>query len=318
MGELRFGILPTSIGFNQKDWPNFVKHIEELGYSTVFKEDHLDKTAEDPITMLSTAAANTTKLKIGSLVFCVDFRHPVILAQAAATLQIQSQNRFEFGIGAGYLKSEYTQAGIPYNKPATRISRLDEALTIIKSMWINEKTSFKGKHYTINDIDRTGPLQAEEIPKILVGGGGKKSLSVAGKYADIVSIVPMMSSTLPPKSFKDYTLDSVKKKIVWVKDSAARYGRDPESIEFALYAMDVKISENLDSHIESMSKMFGMSSSDYLNLPCTWIGSGAEVREKLKSISEETGITYFQFFIGQPDMMNQLEKFSEQVVKPLS
>jgi alkanesulfonate monooxygenase SsuD/methylene tetrahydromethanopterin reductase-like flavin-dependent oxidoreductase (luciferase family) len=164
MTNFQFGILPSSTGFTQSEWPQFVKRLEQQGFTAVYKEDHLDSTTYDPITMLSTAATHTTKLKIGTLVFCVDFRHPVILAQTAATLQHQSKNRFEFGIGAGWIKAEYEQAGITYNKPGTRIRILDEALTIIKSMWLNEKTSFQGKHYKITDIERTGTLDESELP----------------------------------------------------------------------------------------------------------------------------------------------------------
>jgi len=318
MTKFRFGVLPGSSGFKQKDWPQFVKKLEKQGYSTVYKEDHLDSTSYDPITMLTTAATHTTTLKIGTLVFCVDFRHPAILAQAAATLQTQSQNRFEFGIGAGWTKAEYTQAGIPYKKPATRIRKLDEALTIIKSLWSKEKTSFDGKHFKITGMERTGTLSKEDLPQILVGGGGKKLLSLAGKHADIVSIIPKLNSSWPPKSIKDYSLESVKEKIGWVKESAVKHGRDPDCIEFALYsAGNVLISDDPDEYVEMMSKVYGVSGSDFVDFPSTWIGSSAEVREKLKHINEETGISCFQFFIGPPNMTERIEKFSEQVVKHL-
>jgi probable F420-dependent oxidoreductase len=319
MRGFRFGLLPSSSGFTHRKWPQFVKRLEKLGYSTVYKEDHLDRTSYDPITMLSTAAAHTTKLKIGTLVFCVDFRHPVILAQAAATLQHQSRNRFEFGIGAGWTKAEYEQAGIPYHKPGTRIRKLDEALTIIKSMWTREKTSFKGKHYEINNIERTGTLNEDELPPILIGGGGRKLLTVAGKHADIVSIIPTLSTSWPPKSIKDYSLERVKEKIGWVKESALKQGRNPEDIEFALYsANNVLVSDDFDEFVDSMSKVYGVSGDEFLSFPSTWVGTGGEIRDKLKHISDETGITSFHFFIRPPNMMEKIEKFSEQVMKPLS
>ena len=152
----------------------------------------------------------------------------------------------------------------------------------------------------------------------MIGGGGRKLLSVAGKHADIVSIVPMLSSSFPPKSIKDYSLDSVKEKISWVKESALRNGRDPDEIKVALFSYNVLVSDDTDDYVDYTSKIYGISKEAYCNLPSTWIGSGVEIRDKLRHIRDETGITSFQFLTRPPNMMERIEKFSEQVIKPLS
>ena len=168
-------------------------------------------------------------------------------------------------------------------------------------------------------MDQTGSLSEDELPKIHVGGGGKRILSVAGKHADIVSIIPRLEPSWPPKSIRDYSLDSIKEKISWVKDSAVKHSRDPGMIEFALYSPgNVLISDDVDDYIKEMSKSYQISEADFLSSPVSWVGSGVEVCERLKNINEETGINYFQFLIQPPNMMEQIERFSEQVIKPIS
>jgi alkanesulfonate monooxygenase SsuD/methylene tetrahydromethanopterin reductase-like flavin-dependent oxidoreductase (luciferase family) len=144
MKSLRFGVFP-SVSLGIDEWIPAVQQFEKLGYSTVFQSDHFfSYRAYDPIAMLASAASVTKRLNIGSFVFCVDFRHPVVLAKASATLHLLSGGRFEFGIGAGYDKRDYDMAGIPYDSGGTRVERLEEALKIIKSMWTKENTSFSG------------------------------------------------------------------------------------------------------------------------------------------------------------------------------
>ena len=110
-----------------------LRQIEALGYSSVFFPDHFGPQYE-PVAALAAAAALTTKLRVGSLVYGVDYRHPVVLAKAAATIQLLSGGRHEFGLGAGWMRSDYDQAGMAYERAGLRIERLDEALTVIRSM----------------------------------------------------------------------------------------------------------------------------------------------------------------------------------------
>ena len=144
------------------------ERIEEMGYGTLFLPDHFG-TQWDPMTALAGLAAATERIKIGSLVYDVDYRHPVIFAKAAATLQVLSRGRHEFGIGAGWMETDYVEAGLPYDRPGIRISRLEEALEIITSMWSNERTSFEGKYYSTNEIaqateSRSGWVQRALVP----------------------------------------------------------------------------------------------------------------------------------------------------------
>src|SRR5258705_2807518 len=159
-------------------WTERVRAYERLGYSTVFCPDHFGPQW-DPTVLLAAAAAVTAKLNVGSLVYDVDYRHPVIHAKGAATIQYLSGGRHEFGIGAGWMQTDYDEAGMSYDSPGTRISRLDEALQIIKSMWVNERTTFAGKHYTVTNIARAVD-GGTKPPKILIGGGGARRPQLGG------------------------------------------------------------------------------------------------------------------------------------------
>jgi probable F420-dependent oxidoreductase len=178
-----------------KEWKNQVQWYEKLGYDTIYQCDHFYKYTYDPIVMLSSCASVTKKIHFGSLVFDVDYRHPLILAKTAATLHLLSNGRFELGLGAGWQRRDYKSAGIPFDSPGIRIERLEEAVKIIKSLWMNEKTTFNGKHYQILEAEKAGNLE-DSYPRILIGGGGKKVLSVAGRHADIIGINMMVSGDL--------------------------------------------------------------------------------------------------------------------------
>lgn len=189
MKPFRFGVQMSELPVDR--WQAAARQIETFGYSTLFVPDHFG-SQWDPMTALPAISTATQTLNVGSLVYDIDYRHPVIYAKAAATLHLLSGGRFEFGIGAGWMEADYVEAGIRYDRPGLRISRLEEALKIILSMWQNERTRFEGEHYTIHEIAQAVKLPEGERPKILIGGGGKRLLSLASRYADIVGINPAL------------------------------------------------------------------------------------------------------------------------------
>ena len=135
----RFGVQVATLP--AEGWIERARRIEALGYSTLFVPDHFGSQWE-PVATLAAVAAVTTRLRVGSLVYDVDYRHPVVLAKAAATTHLLSGGRHEFGIGAGWMETDYVEAGIAYDRPGVRIARLEEALQIVRGMWTQEKTSF--------------------------------------------------------------------------------------------------------------------------------------------------------------------------------
>ena len=168
-------------------WREKARLVEKLGYTTVYLPDHFGDQL-GPVAALMSAADATSTLRIGSLVFDNDYRHPIVLAKEAATLDLLSDGRLDFGLGAGWLASDYEQTGIPLDPPGIRIERMAEALQIINRFFAGGSVSFTGKHYKVEAVE-AAPLPAQKPrPPIVLGGGGKRMLQLAGREADIVSV----------------------------------------------------------------------------------------------------------------------------------
>ena len=171
----------------------FVKRIEELGFHSGWLFDHLHPIGAAPKgqslfecwTTLSALSESTKHLRLGQIVTCNSFRYPSVLAKMAACFDVISNGRLEFGIGAGWLEEEYKAYGIPFPKNKERILQLEEAVQVIKKMWTEERTNFKGKYYTVEEaVNYPKPIQKPH-PPILIGGGGEKlTLRVVARYGD--------------------------------------------------------------------------------------------------------------------------------------
>lgn len=170
---------------------NVALEAEKIGYDAGYVYDHFVPHPSDnrkgtffeAYTLLSAIAGITTKLRIGQVVTCNSYRQPSLLAKMTSTLDAISNGRLEFGIGAGWFEYEYNSYGYKFESSLARIEQLDESITIIKKMWKNEKSTFKGKHYGIkNAICNPKPIQKPH-PPIMVGGAGNKLMEVVAKHA---------------------------------------------------------------------------------------------------------------------------------------
>ena len=314
MHPFRFGVQLTSLPAG--DWVERLRRIEALGYASVFWPDHFTPQWE-PVAALAAAAAVTKRLAVGSLVYDVDYRHPVVLAKAAATIQVLSGGRHEFGIGAGWMETDYREAGMPYDRPGVRIERLEEALAVIGSMWRNERTSFEGKHYRIRGMARAAEMPAGMAPpRILIGGGGRRVLSLAGRHADIVGINPtIVAGRVLPETPADLAPERVREKVGWVRDAAQQAGRDPGAIEFSSLSFVVAVSDDPRSLREALAKGSGMTVEQVADAPLFLTGSASEIRERLHKRREQTGISYI---VIQGRDEAAFERFAEAVVARLT
>ncbi len=174
-------------------------------------------------TTIAALSTITKQLHLGSLVTAVGFRYPSLLAKIASTLDVISRGRLEFGIGAGWYEAEYRAYGYPFRNTSTRIEQLAEAIQIIQRLWTEEKTSFQGKHFNINEaICSPKPLQKPR-PPIWVGGTGKKLMRVIADYSD-----GWNSVGLTPEEYKG--------KLQNLSEECRRAGRMPESIKKSIFA----------------------------------------------------------------------------------
>ena len=169
-----------------KEWVELARRVEDLGYSTLTMPDHFtDQLA--PVPALMAAADATTTLRVGALVFDNDYKHPVVLAKELATIDLLSDGRVEIGIGAGWMRTDYDRSGIPYDPPGVRIDRFVEGLAVIKGLFGRLARS-RSPASTTRSRATTGCRSrcSDRTPPILIGGGGKRVLSIAAREADIV------------------------------------------------------------------------------------------------------------------------------------
>ena len=179
------------------DWTTFARRVEELGYSALYVTDHLGRQLA-PTAALAAAAAVTKTLRIGPYVFANDFRHPLLVAREAATLDRLSGGRLDLGLGAGWKVSDYRQLGIPYDRPGLRIDRLAESLGIIRRLLSGEEVTHRGRFYQL-DRARIFPLPVQRPhPPFILGGGGPRMLRLAAREAQIVGFVPQFSAAGRP------------------------------------------------------------------------------------------------------------------------
>jgi F420-dependent oxidoreductase-like protein len=284
---------------------------EYLGYNAGYVYDHFipyygDKRTLpffEAYTLLSAIAAITTKLRIGQVVTCNSYRSPSLLAKMSSTLDAISNGRLEFGIGAGWFEYEYKSYGYHFDNPSTRIEQLDESITIIKKMWQKEKSSFKGKHYSIkNAICNPKPIQNPH-PPIMVGGAGQKLIAVAAKHATRYNHPFGTPEILQSKiEMLKIQCEKIKRNFDEIENSVllrVLIGKDKDDIK--------QIVTQLKKKNESISE-FIMRSKDSIAL-----GTPDEVIEYLQKYVN-IGINYFIVnFIGLSNSLEMLSLFSKKV-----
>jgi probable F420-dependent oxidoreductase len=277
---------------SKEEWITKARRAEQLGYAVLLVPDHFGEQLA-PIPALLSAAEATTTLRVGSYVLDNDFRHPVMLAKEAATLDHLSGGRFELGVGAGWLRSEYEQAGIPYEPGAIRVKRLEETLQIVKGLFAEEPLTFSGTHYTIKDLNGSPkPLQQPHLP-LLVGGASKRILSLAAREASIVSV---SAKVLPDGSgldVTDTTPMATLQKIEWIRLAA---GERFLQLELNMIMFAVVVTEDRLSATQQLAEGFKTTTEQVLTIPHCLVGTPDQMCEDLRQRREQYGISYIGIF----------------------
>jgi probable F420-dependent oxidoreductase len=270
-------------------WTATAQRAEDLGYSTLFVMDHFgDQLGVVPA--MTAAAVATTTLRVGSLVFANDFRHPVVLAKDVATVDLLSGGRVEFGIGAGWMFSDYEESGIPLDRPGVRVDRLEEAVAVYKGLWADGSFSHEGEHYTISNHEaRPKPVQRPH-PPFLIGGGGDRVLGIAAREADIVGINPnLKSGVLAAEAATDARADIVDRKVARVRDVA---GDRFDELELNVLSFVVMVTDDRTAGTELVSGVLGLPLEEVATNPYTLVGSPAELADDLRGYRDRWGISY--------------------------
>ena len=270
-------------------WADSARELEALGYSTLFVPDHFDEGL-GPIAAMATAAAVTTTLGVGALVFDCDFRHPAVLARELATVDQVSEGRLEVGLGAGWKNLDYQRSGIPMDRPKVRVDRMIEYLAVLKGLFGGGEFSFAGEHFAISNLDGTPAPYRPEGPPVLIGGGGRRVLRFAGANADIVGVnASIHSGEVDSAAAQDGHPDRIDEKVAWVREGA---GPRFEELELNAWLGAAEITENSAAAAEFLAQVFGVPAADALSSPLVLIGSESEIGERLAQRRERWGYSY--------------------------
>ena len=269
----------------REEWIATARRSEDLGYDTFLVSDHLWLDVA-PVSALMVAAAATTSIRIGSHVFCNDFRSPVMLAKEVATLDMFSQGRFQFGLGCGVFQDDYRQASIAFDEPRVRIDRMKEALSIIKHYFTDEVVNFCGKYYSVTDLKGCACHVQKPYPPVYIGASGKRMLTIAGREADIVGIGG------------EGTTEVTRQQLAWLHEAA---GERFDHLELATVVFVVKITDRPKEAAQEVADHFPVPQiADHFNLTPEHaldnlqilIGSVDQIVETLLDRRERFGISY--------------------------
>lgn len=281
-----------------KAWRDLARKTEDLGYTTLYLPDHFGDQWSPTIAM-TIAAEVTQNLRVGALVYDVDYRHPIMQAKEAATLDLAYPGRTIFGFGAGWMKTDYDEAGIAYDSPGTRIERMKEALTIMKALWTEGSCTFNGAHYTITNAQGFPRPSTPGGPPVVIGGGGKKILTFAAGVADTIGVNPNLAAgAVGPEVAQSALGDVYRERIQWIRDAA---GDRFDSIDLQVLTFMTQVVPNRDEVIANIAPLFNIDPAQVLDIPLVMIGTEDEIVESLQKRREEFG---FNDIVVQGDAMD--------------
>jgi len=271
-------------------WASLAQQAEKNGFDVVSLPDHFGEQFA-PLPALTAAACATTRLRLSMFVLANDMRHPGVLAKEVATLDVLSGGRVELGLGAGWDRAEYTALGIPFDRPSVRIARLEESVRAVRALLVGEEVSAHGEHYQFEGLSiRPRPVQAGGVP-IVLGGGGPKMLSLAGRLGDIVSLaIENNGQTDPAVLGPGIRRAAVEDQIGWVRQAA---GVRFDQIELNLRVRMAAIGIDREAEARIGAQGMDCSADDLLSSPFCLLGSAEEVADQLLRTRDELGISYF-------------------------
>lgn len=277
-------------------WREEVRKLDDLGYDTVAVSDHFTGGAVwEPLVTLMAAAGASSRLRLLTLVLGNDYRHPVVLHKAAATIDALSDGRLELGIGAGWMISDYEAAGIPYYEAGVRVSRFEESVKVVKGLFGGEPFSFDGRHYKITALEGLPMAVQQPRPPILIGGGGRRVLGIAAREADIVGINANLSpGAIGPAVAQDMSAERTDLKVGWLREALGKAGRaDQVEIQTSVFMMKVTDSESEATEMKKgLAAGFGLEVSAIGDSPAVLVGSVDECVEKLQERRERWSMSY--------------------------
>jgi probable F420-dependent oxidoreductase len=280
------------------------RRVESIGYDGLVITDHLGIEQMAPIPALAVVAAATERLRIGTFVLNNDLRHPAVLAQDLATLDVLSGGRLDIGIGAGWRVPEYTATGITFESGQRRVERLEEAVAVLKGLFAEGPFSFEGRHYRISEM--TGlprPIQRPN-PRLLIGGGGRRLLTLAGREADVVGLSPRAGST-SRGDIGSFLAPATEQKVAWVREAAGDRFQQLELNTYPTLSGHVVVTDDprraLGEVAERVRRWAAaeVTEADLQQSPHAFVGTVDDLVDKMRALRERFGIN--SLMVGEPD-----------------
>ena len=270
-------------------WAALARKVEDLGYSTMFVPDHFgDQLA--PVPAMTAAAQATTTLRVGTLVHDNDYKHPVVLAKELASIDVLSGGRLEFGLGAGWMTTDYEQSGIPKDRDGVRISRMEEAIGIYKGLFAPGEFSFTGEHYTITKLDGMPKPVQQPHPPLLIGGGGPRMLRLAARHADIVGINPALTGARSTRTVAAAVASQIDEKVAIVRDAA---GPRFDDLELNVLVFVCIVTDDRKGLADAMAPGSTSRPTRCSRSPTPGSALCPEICDQVRAAGERWGISYW-------------------------
>lgn len=309
MRPFRFGVQSYAAD-SPTAWRDQARRAEASGFSTFSVADHVIgpgpalSATNHPVQNLAAIPAMavaieaTTTINVGARVFCIDYRQPVVFAKEVATLDFFSEGRLELGLGAGWLQGEYEAMGVQWDPPGVRLDRLEETLQLLRAHFADGQVDILGAHVRASGFEGL-PKPPKGVPPIMIGGGARRVLGIAGRHADIVSLnFDNRSGAIGAAGVGSSTAELTAQKIGWIRDGA---GERFDDLELEIAAYFTVVTDQREATLAALAPRFELTPEAFAEHPHALIGSVDEICDQLVARREIYGISYVTFGVSVLD-----------------
>jgi probable F420-dependent oxidoreductase len=299
----RFGVQATK-ATSASEWRDLARRIEDLGYSTLFHADHyvgpgpassgslLGAQHLAPIASMAAAAAWTNTLRIGCRVFCIDYHVPAVLAKEAATLDLLSDGRLEFGIGAGWHADEYRAMGLTFDDGPRRVDKLEEVVALVKAHWSGEQVDYHGKYVQLQGYSGLPVPVQKPHPPIMIGGSKRRVLSFAAREADIVSLANVAWADPAP-------FEEIERRLGYVRNAA---GDRFNTLDIEISPSFTEVTDDIEGTLRREAPTLRNANPEILrDHPNVLVGPVERIVERLQELREKIAVNYISVLSDQID-----------------
>ncbi|MEO6654154.1 MAG: TIGR03621 family F420-dependent LLM class oxidoreductase [Ilumatobacteraceae bacterium] len=279
----------------------YARHVESLGYDELFSYDHVSQPVGadgndqiDPFAPLIVAAVATERLRVGPLVLNNEFHHPALLARTAATVDRMTGGRLVLGMGTGYAQDEHDAIGSPIRSPGPRVTRFGESLTVLRALLDTGAADFDGDHQHVH-IDALGVRPVQERVPFLIGGHGRRVVTLAGRYADVFQFTGLTHDERGVPSGGGFATADLLRRAEWLEEAATDRNDDIERsalVQFTHIGDDAPRADDLATR-------FGLAPDVVRDTPFALFGSVEQVVDQIGRHRASLGIS--NYVVRDPD-----------------